>query len=371
MKKKVLFIQPYYFYGGHYFQAFNHLIKNLHKYENYDFMVSVNKKINNQSFENDFKKINEYKKIYTFKSSKNTMSVFNVVKAFFKCVLMRKKIDIFFYYEADIFALSCLYFFFPFLFNNKETIVYTFYSSAFLKRRRNENINIFFIKNFLKRKGVKFYSRSIEHRDSWRESISGCDDKINIIPSLDYPPEEIKKVNKTRDGKLKFGSVGQIRLGKSLDFLNDYFLKNNQYEFFILGGYADKRAEENLGFINEKFIEKKKFLEFDYITEKSSQLDYLVLLYDDYLDINTEVSSFFLAVRLRTPIICFPTNNWLRKVFSKYKSGIMINSLEEFKNFPLRDSDEYKNFIRSLEKYESDFFDTIKNENFFYNIICK
>tara|TARA_B100000214_G_C23943016_1_gene616626 strand:+ start:178 stop:1293 length:1116 start_codon:yes stop_codon:yes gene_type:complete len=371
MKKKVLFIQPYYFYGGHYFQAFNHLIKNLYNYKNYDFMVSINKKINNKSFENDFKKINKYKKIYTFNSSKNTMSVFNVIKAFIKCIFLKKKIDIFFYYEADIFALSCLYFFFPFFFKNKETIVYTFYSSAFLRRRRSVNINIFFIRNFLKKKRVKFYSRSIEHRNSWRRAIPGCDKKINIIPSLDYPPVEINKVKKIRNGKLKFGSVGQIRLGKSLDFLNDYFLKNKKYDFLILGGYADKTAEKNLGFINSKFIEKKKFLEFDYIIKKSSKLDYLVLLYDDYLDINTEVSSFFLAVRLRTPIICFPTNNWLRKVFSKYKAGIMIKSVNEFKNFPSRNSKIYKKYIGSLKRYERDFFDTKKNEKNFYNLISK
>ena len=153
--------------------------------------------------------------------------------------------------------------------------------------------------------------------------------------------------------------------------MNDYFLKNKKYDFLILGGYADKTAEKNLGFINSKFIEKKKFLEFDYIIKKSSKLDYLVLLYDDYLDINTEVSSFFLAVRLRTPIICFPTNNWLRKVFSKYKSGIMIKSLNEFKNFPSRNSKIYKKYIGSLKRYERDFFDTKKNEKNFYNLISK
>ena len=369
MKKKILFINPYYFYGGHFFQTFNHLIRNLYKHDNYDFMVSINKKIQNKAFEKDFKKIKKYKKIYTFNSSKNTMSVFNVIKAFFKCVALRNKVDIFFYYEGDLFALSCLYFFFPFLFNKKETIVYIFYNSTYLKRRRTEGINIFFIKNFLKKKGVKFFSRSIEHRNSWRKALTGCESKINIIPSIDYPPEEIKKIKSKRKGQLKFGSVGQIRFGKSLDFLNDYFTKNKRYKFFILGGYADKRAEHNLGFINKEFIEKKKFLEFDYIVKKSSHLDYLILLYDDYIDINTEVSSFFLAARLKTPIICFPTNNWLRKVFLKYKPGLMIKSLKEFSNFPLRNSSKYKRYLNALKKFEKDFLNTSRNEKNFYKLI--
>ena len=41
--KKILFIQPYYFYGGHYYECFNHLIKKLYKFDYYDFLVSTNK----------------------------------------------------------------------------------------------------------------------------------------------------------------------------------------------------------------------------------------------------------------------------------------------------------------------------------------
>ncbi len=92
-------------------------------------------------------------------------------------------------------------------------------------------------------------------------------------------------------------------------------------------------------------------------------------MYDDYIDINTEVSSFFLAARLKTPIICFPTNNWLRKVFLKYKPGLMIKSLKEFSNFPLRNSTKYKRYLNALKKFEKDFLNTSRNEKNFYKLI--
>ncbi len=62
MKKKILFIQPYYFSGGHPFQSFNNLILNLLKYNNYDFLVSINKFLKEKNFINDFNIINKKKK---------------------------------------------------------------------------------------------------------------------------------------------------------------------------------------------------------------------------------------------------------------------------------------------------------------------
>ena len=62
MKKKILFIQPYYFSGGHPFQSFNNLILNLLKYDKYDFLVSINNHIKEKNFIKDFNIINKKKK---------------------------------------------------------------------------------------------------------------------------------------------------------------------------------------------------------------------------------------------------------------------------------------------------------------------
>ena len=50
MNKNILFIQPYYFIGGHPFQSFNNLILNLYNIRNYDFLVSINKNFKEKSF---------------------------------------------------------------------------------------------------------------------------------------------------------------------------------------------------------------------------------------------------------------------------------------------------------------------------------
>ena len=106
--KKVLFIQPYYFNGGHYYELFNNLIKKLYKLDYYDFLVSINNF--NQELNKDFEKIKKIKKIKTFNSSRNVTSIYNIVKSFFKILFLRKKYSVFFYYDGDLTIFSVFYF---------------------------------------------------------------------------------------------------------------------------------------------------------------------------------------------------------------------------------------------------------------------
>ena len=119
MKKKFLFIQPFYFYGGHFFQSFNNLIKNLSNFKNYEFLVSINNNLNDKVFKKDFNEIKKKNKIYTYNSSLKTDSKINVIKAFFKALSLRKKFDVIFFYDVHIFLLSYLYFIFKLFLKKK------------------------------------------------------------------------------------------------------------------------------------------------------------------------------------------------------------------------------------------------------------
>ena len=78
----------------------------------------------------------------------------------------------------------------------------------------------------------QIFLRTSGHRDTWRTFFPKLKEKINIIKTLDYP--EIINTNPIKNKKLKFGVIGQIRFGKSLEFLNDFFNKQTQYDFKIL-----------------------------------------------------------------------------------------------------------------------------------------
>ena len=349
MKKKILFIQPYYFSGGHPFQSFNNLILNLLKYNNYDFLVSINNHIKEKNFKNNFNIIKKKKKIFTFNSSSKTNSNSNVYKAFLKTFIMRKKYDVFFYYDVNLNITSFLYVLFNIFFKKKIIIIYVLFGPEKIFQSK---IRLYFIKLFLKLNNTKILTRTAEIEKSWRKSFNNFKWKINNIPPIDFP--KINKLKNLNKGSLKFGSVGQIRFGKSLEFLNSFFVKNKKYDFSIIGGYANKQTKENFSFLEKKFlISNETFLNFKKIIRAASKLDYIILLYDKFFDKRNEVSTLYLAAKLGIPIICFKNNSWLYKQLKIFKCGYSIKSLKEFSNFPTRNSKKYRSYIRGLKKLDN------------------
>ena len=101
-------------------------------------------------------------------------------------------------------------------------------------------------------------------------------------------------------------------------------------------------------------------------------MDYIICLYEDkYPDLDSELTTFFLAAKLKIPIIFFKKHTWLRRIHKKYKFGPMISSLKSFSNFPKRNSKKYGFFIKEFEKFSNENLDTIKNERIFYKFITQ
>ncbi len=358
MKKKILFIQPYYFSGGHPFQSFNNLILNLLKYDKYDFLVSINNHIKEKNFIKDFNIINKKKKIFTYASSPKSSSNLNVYKAFLKTFIMRKKYDLFFYYDVNLNITSFLYVLFNIFFKKKIIVIYVLFGPEKIFQSK---IRLYFFKLFLRLGNTKIVTRTIELEKSWKKSFNNFKWKINHIPPIDFP--KLNNFNNIRKGNLSFGSVGQIRFGKSLEFLNSFFKKNIKYNFSIIGGYANKQSKESSSFLEKKFlISNRTFLTFNEIIKAAAKLDYIILLYDKFFDKRNEVSTLYLAAKLGIPIICFKNNSWLYKQLKIFKFGYSIKSLKEFSNFPKRNSKKYKSYIRGLKKLNKNVLQIKVNE---------
>ena len=366
--KKILFIQPYYFYGGHYYECFNHLIKKLYKFDYYDFLVSTNKY--NKKLEIDFENIKKIKEIKTFNSSKNGVSVINIIKSFFKILYLKKKYSVFFYYDGDVTIFSIFYFFFYYFLKDNKIIFYSAYDGSTLKKIKLKKIKFLFLCFFLNTGNNQIFLRTTVHRDNWRKIFPKCKNNINVIKSIDYPEITATKITKSK--KLTFGVVGQIRFGKSLEFLNEFFNKNTQYDFKIIGSFASKKSKKNFEFINKKYlVGQTDFLPFNDMITETRKLDYILLLYDEYINLDNEVSIFYIAAKLRIPIIFLKKQNFLSNIFHKYKCGIMLDNLNEFMEFPTVDSDMYKNFQKNLIKFDEENLNTKENEKYFYNTIIK
>ena len=365
MIKKILFIQPHYFVGGHYFQSFNNLIKNLQSYKYYSFLVSLGSEV---VFKKDFNKLNKNKKILTFQSTKNSMSFINTLKGFIKTIKLRRQYDIFFYHDVDPFRIAILYLLFGLILNKKKIIIYYAFNPKNYKKNLFTYVKLIIINFFFLCKNNFLFLRTTECRSHWIKLLNISKKKIILLKPIDYHPPLFPAHSNLKKGPLKFGVVGQIRYGKSLDLLNNFFKSNKKYKFYIIGGYANVKEKKKFNFIESKFISKKNFLSYAELIKKSKRLDYLVLLYDENIQ---EISTLYLAARLKIPIIFYEQSDWLRKLHLSYKFGLMIKSFNQFGTFYSRNNPNYLRFIKELYKYEKDNLNIIKNEQLFRNKIFK
>ena len=239
--KKILFVQPYYFYIGHYYTLFTNLINNFKKFKNYNFLVSID--YENEIFLKEFSKISKDRKIYSFPSDKKIVSSKNIFRSFVKIIKLRNKFDIFFYYDVNIYILSIFYFFSSFLFKKKKIIVYLAFPPFKLDKGIKSKIQKFFINNLLKNKN-QLYLRTETHSKIWIKTLNSNKHTIKTMKCIDYP--NIGEYKKKKNGRLKFGAVGQIREGKSLKFLNEYFTKNKNLSFSIIGGFPNTQSKKIL-----------------------------------------------------------------------------------------------------------------------------
>ena len=183
MKKKTLFIEPFYFYNGHYFGLFNNLVNNLSHRKNVSFLVSVNNKINNFIFKKGLNNIKKKADVLTFNSAKKSDSNWNVLNAFIKVIKLNKKFDIFYFQDANIPIVSLLYLlFWPILYNKKLTI-YVFYgpevfNKSFLKR--------ILVKIFLSFKNNKIFTRTKHLSAAWQNYFSNKKN-ISYLDCYDFP----------------------------------------------------------------------------------------------------------------------------------------------------------------------------------------
>ena len=245
----------------------------------------------------------------------------------------------------------------------KKIIIYVFYGPEVFDKSIIKRI---IIKIFLSFRNNKIFTRTQYLARPWQKYFSN-NKNISYLGCYDFPDIHFNK--KSRKGKLKCGVVGQIRFGKSIEFLYDFFQKNQKLgSFYVIGNFAGEKAKNNFRFLNKKSLFTENFDSSKKISNNSSSLDYICLMYDNFFDHRHDISTLYLAAKLRSPVICFNRKGWLLEKVKKYNCGLVLNSVKDFKKLPLRNSSKYKKFVNGLIKFDHNETGKIK-ENFFYNKI--
>lgn len=207
---------------------------------------------------------------------------------------------------------------------------------------------------WLARQEVRLYLRTNELAAAWRLAFSAAPEHIGTLPSLEIPPGESVPASRP-EGPTKFGVLGQIRVGKGLEWLVPLFIAHPALgELHISGNFFNATQRESLPMVAQFSGFCERFVRDEELVPTAAAVDYLLVLYDEW-DPRLEAATFFLAARAGRPVICYDSG-WCGRMIAEYGCGIAVSTGTRpdaafFSALPARHSPEYERLLQGSGRF--------------------
>lgn len=200
----------------------------------------------------------------------------------------------------------------------------------------------YIVGRFIKRKEVVLYLRTEELVVDWKKVFPIAN--IKCFPSLELPfDKELLVKEQVPSELIRLGVLGQIRPGKSLEWLVPYFKSDlSVAKLTVAGAFSQPTDEKLLSALDGFEGFENKFLNEEELLSIASEQDYLLMLYDNW-DHRMEGAVMFLAARVNRPVIVYD-KGWCGRMVSTYSNGVLAPS----------DYGQFSTFVKSLPYYGSD-----------------
>ncbi len=211
------------------------------------------------------------------------------------------------------------------------------------------------IKRFLHRSEVTLYLRTEELVADWKKAFPSA--KIKYLPSLEIPvDEDLVSVKQTLSANVRLGVLGQIRVGKGLDWLVPLFKNNpSMGKLIVAGTFNNIKQRQTLNMLEDFDGFRDKFLSEEELIRIASEQDYLLMLYDNW-DHRLEGAIMFLAARVGRPVIVYDIG-WCGRMVREYGNGIVAPLNRDampafFKSLPVVGTAAYNSLLMGVEKFK-------------------
>ncbi|MGH8677504.1 MAG: hypothetical protein ACREUQ_04035, partial [Burkholderiales bacterium] len=157
------------------------------------------------------------------------------------------------------------------------------------------------------------------------------------------------------DGHLRLGVIGQIRPGKSIEWLVPLFeLNPGLGTLKIAGTFAKAAHRSQLRVLDRYTAFDDRFLTEDEMLSAAGDQDYLVALYDDW-DTRMEAATVFLAARVGRPVIVYD-EGWPGRMVREFGCGIAVArdprpDEKFFASLPRPGDVAYEAFLTGAERF--------------------
>lgn len=158
-----------------------------------------------------------------------------------------------------------------------------------------------------------------------------------------------------QDKRYRFGILGQIRRGKSIELIvpRDIAQRKN-LQVIIAGEYANETAYREYHYLDDYSGMRRGYLSTEKYRELCALLEYQLLLYDEW-DNRMESGNIFVSVLVGTPVIVYD-GGWLSDIVMKFNIGVVVQRNEKtlasiLGALPVSRSQEYKEYVKGMDAF--------------------
>ena len=212
------------------------------------------------------------------------------------------------------------------------------------------------VRRFLTREEIRLFLRTEELAEAWCSAFHKVPDgRISVLPSLELPEGRFSLDVPAQTSSLRFGILGQIRIGKGIDWLVPLFSNYPGLGILTIAGtFYNERQREEMGVLegSANFIDR--FLSEEEIDRLAGKQHYLLMLYDKW-DPRMEGATLYLAARTNRPVIVYE-EGWCGRIVRTYGCGQIAPRDRAampgfFSALPRPGDAGYAAFLEGLEKF--------------------
>jgi len=212
------------------------------------------------------------------------------------------------------------------------------------------------VARFLSRPGRRMFLRTEELAIAWRTALPEVPPRrIETIPSLEIPEECSPGNPTTVSGPLRLGIVGQVRPGKSLDWLVPLFRENPELGVLhVAGTFTNEAHRSSLPVLDGYREFDNRFLSEQEMVAIAAAQDYFVAFYENW-DTRMEAASFFVAARADRPMLAYD-DGWCGRMIRTFGCGILAPRSPRpgtafFRALPRRDDPRYHAMQEGVRRF--------------------
>lgn len=227
----------------------------------------------------------------------------------------------------------------------------------------------FLIRSSLRRGTLRIFLRTPELLDSWQAQFPGFEAMFRLYPALESvmpagvwanPSAERRAsiAGATSSGPIRIGVIGQIRVGKCIPrLIEEAERRPDSISVAVHGPLYEPQPAEFLLKMRSNRLVHPGFLPEAAMLKIAAEQHYLAsFLENDKWDLRMESATFWLAVKVGRPVLCF-NDGWLGRMVRETGVGLAISSDAPeqgwLEGIPGPNSQEYRNCLESIRRLRS------------------